>query len=286
MICMKSLYKCTWNVTCQEITKLKPSKFNFKFHFKSISTIKPSQKLDKDNLADRNSVSSNKTALEAKLGSSSKSRLVKKKVKKSSNETTIPTYKVKAIATADFYDLEGLSEALTESGAYKVFEIGKLIPETCLCIKPKYPLVNETEPRHMFFFEEGTCVFWNTTSEEQKNLLSLLNKHQRNPHPIDSVLEESELMDYSRTVINKSTYIEIETTTSYYENHMLTKSFSNKHKLNKENGSTRFFDNHIYFSDYVDENKDQSLLESKHLLEKYAFSDAIALSVKLGIWEQ
>jgi len=224
---------------------------------------------------------------QVKQSASIKPRLVKKKFKKSSNEEiSTPTYRVKAIATADYYDLEGLARSLDDSGAYKVFEIGKLIPETCLCVKPKYPLVNETEPRHMFFFEDGTCVFWNTTQEEQKNLLQLLNGHQENPHPIESILEESELMNYSRVILKKSSFINIETTTSYFENDQLTKSISNKHKLPKENGQTRFLNNHIYFSDYVDEEKDSNANESKHLLEKYAFSDAIALSVKLGIWEK
>ena len=215
-----------------------------------------------------------------------KPRLVKKKPKKSSSETSMPTYKVKAIATADYYDLDGLSESLAQSGAYYTYELGALFPETCLCVKPKYQEVNEIEPRHMFFFEDGTVVFWNTSSEEQHSLLETLVKHEENPHPAQSIADEAELMNYSRVVLNKSTYIDVETITSYYDNNQLTKSFTNKHKLTKENKSTRYFNNHIYFSDYIDDKSDASAAEKNHLQEKYAFSDAIALSVKLGIWEQ
>lgn len=259
---------------------------NHRFSHTTISSDKPGSKLSELNAKLTESLSSSSSI-------ASKPRLVKKKSKKISNENTaMLTYKVKTIATADYYDLKALSQALVDSGAYKVLELGKLVQDTCLCVKPKYPLVNETEPRHMFFFEDGTTVFWNSSLEEQEIILGLLKKHQEGPHPSDSIIDEIEILDYSRIVLNKSSYIGIETTTTYYENNEQTQSFSNKHKLTKENGSTRFFNNHIYFSDYNDNEQEASSEqlvnsnETKHLLEKYAFSDAIALSVKLGIWEQ
>ena len=51
------------------------------------------------------------------------------------------------------------------------------LPDNCLCAKPKYPELNETEPRHIFFFEEGTVVFWNVSQVEQNNMLDMILKH-------------------------------------------------------------------------------------------------------------
>lgn len=90
-----------------------------------------------------------------------KQRLTKKKSKKSSIKSN-QAYVVKAYCTADYYDLELLEEAIKKSGAYEIIDhVAREIPDSCLVARAKYPELNETEPRYLFFFEDGATVLWN-----------------------------------------------------------------------------------------------------------------------------
>lgn len=201
-----------------------------------------------------------------------KQRPIKQYQKKSNasasmlNSTTL-SYKVKAYCTADYYDMEGLKKCLVTSGAYEIFDIDKQMPENFLCFRTKYQAINEIEPRHMFFFLDGAVVFWNFSREEQNSILDILSKHEKNPYPSRFVNEEVEMLTYSRIIRS---------------NQHPTDDFS---RLNL----TRLVNSHIYFADANEPNNMFNLLHAQskeHLLEKYAFSDAMALSVKLGIWEK
>lgn len=125
-----------------------------------------------------------------------------------------------------------------------------------------------------FFFDDGSIVFWNVSDEEQHSVLGMVEKHEENPYRIDFVNDESEVMLFSRMKplfdhLNDSHKIEgIEE-----DPELLNLIKFNELKLG--NTTTRLVNNHLYFA----ENKN-------HLLEKYAFSDAMALSAKLGIWEK
>jgi required for meiotic nuclear division protein 1 len=219
-----------------------------------------------------------------------KNRFKKKKHNKFSLITSsMPSFKVKAYATADFYDLETLKAALIKSGAYDIHE--KDIPEHCICAKAKYLGINEIEPRHIFFFDSGTVVFWNVSIEEQNNLLTLLEKHSQKLYPKEIIKEESEIMSFSRIILNNKEMLNIThhpntngadnvKSPSASTSHTGSSSYvDNQISLNY----TRLANNHIYFSnsDSFKNTTDQS-----YVLEKYSFSDAIALSVKLGIWEK
>lgn len=200
----------------------------------------------------------------------SKQRPIKKKTKTPQSSSSIPSFKAKAYATADYYDLDLLKESLLNSGAYEVIDIGKGV-DNCLCVKPKYQQVNEIEPRHIFFFEDGSVVFWNVSMEEQNSMLEIIEKHEENPYPLDFVNEESEVIRYSR-MKHLTVDLNKENDSNQDSNLINLIKFNDSHL---DSTNTSFINNQIFFSE-----------EKNHLLEKYAFSDAIALSVKLGIWEK
>lgn len=184
------------------------------------------------------------------ITSSSKQRIIKKKLKKNTPKPYFDTFKVKSYSTADYYNLTSLKRGLIDSGAYEVIELQTDLPDNCILVKPKYPELNEHEPRHVFFFEEGTVVFWNTSNEEQNSLLELLLKHSEMFYTQEVINEESEYLSYS-TINSNETKEQV----------------------------TRLDKNHIFFKQY--QLGDFNEIEA-HLLEKYAFSDAISLSVQLG----
>jgi uncharacterized Rmd1/YagE family protein len=204
---------------------------------------------------------------QAKLDNKLKtSYLLKKRPGKNLKKSPAPYYSfnVKAYATSDYYDLESLKSAMLESGAYEYHEIDKEMPDNFLFFRTKYPAINEVEPRHIFIFLDGAVVFWNLSNEEQNFILQLLEKFEKNPYPKHVIDEECEFMTYSR--LNQE-----------------TESANERQGYSFNLNLTRLLNNHIYFSDFNNDTDEQAVRE--HLLEKYAFSDAIAVSVKLGIWE-
>jgi uncharacterized Rmd1/YagE family protein len=228
-----------------------------------------------------------------------KNRFKKKKHKKSSLiASSMPAFKVKACATAGYYNLDTLKAALIKSGAYDMHEID--MPEHCICAKAKYIGVNEIEPRHIFFFDNGAVVFWNVSVEEQNSILTLLEKHSQKPYPKEIVKEESEIMSFSRIVLNNKEMLNI----THHSNAngatvaaagtMNGPNAVGSHKIESKPfiddqislSKTRLANNHIYFSNFDPSNKDNTISDELYVLEKYSFSDAIALSVKLGIWEK
>lgn len=186
-----------------------------------------------------------------------KQRIVKKKPKKGVVKSYFDSYKVKSYATADYYNLKSLKKGLIDSGAYSIVDFQTDMPSNCLVARPKYPELNEREPRHMFFFEEGTTVFWNVSPEEQNSLLEMLLKHSELFYTQELINEESEYLTYSTLAE------ELET----------SKNTQNVTRLEK---------NHVFFRKH---NPEDIFDEEEYLLEKYAFSDAISISVQLGIWE-
>jgi len=99
----------------------------------------------------------------------------------------------------------------------------------------------DREPREIYFFREGSVVFWNVSEIERKDVLSYLKPYEDSGYEKPVILEGSEKMIYTYTqVLNKTT-------------------LKNSQILLNTEGSTD--------------------------LEKYTFSNALALSVKLATWE-
>ena len=157
----------------------------------------------------------------------------------------------------------------SDSGAYEIYEVGKWLPDNCVCVRAKYVgAVLESQSdvgyqpsRDIMFFEDGSVVFWNVSSEEQENVLRVVARHEENPYERDMVNGEAEFMHF----------------------HQLNSTEDNSNEMahagNEEKTTfTRLTDGHIYLA------SDARL--SDQLLDKYALADALSLSVKLGIWEK
>lgn len=104
----------------------------------------------------------------------------------------------------------------------------------------------DDEQREIFFFRDGAAVFWNMPLVERTAVLEFLAKYQRDSYDRHLILEEFERVEFTFT----------------------------------ETGNTRLVGDEIQLQKPID-----SEAQLHHQLEKYAFSNAIALSVKLAIWE-
>lgn len=146
-----------------------------------------------------------------------------------------------AFATADSYDLTGITKALMQQNLYETVNIpnADVAPDVVHAIA-KYKVGDE--PREIFFLEEGATVFWNCSELESNNVLKFLKPFENESYPEDIVLKEKEEMSYS------------------YQSNLKKCVLQDSNFL--------------------------LVAKSDNILEKYTFSNALAQSVKLGIWEE
>ncbi|GAV02979.1 hypothetical protein RvY_13473-2 [Ramazzottius varieornatus] len=125
----------------------------------------------------------------------------------------------------------------------------------------------ENEAGDVFIFREGSVVFWNVAKAEAKGMLNVLQEFEVKPYPKSIVEYEAEYLDYgysSQLQCSPSP----EVTSSEY----------NPKKPPVSQMAKLTSDGCILLS--------QSSRNSQELsLVKYTFSDAIAMSVKLAIYE-
>ncbi|XP_043497648.1 required for meiotic nuclear division protein 1 homolog [Polistes fuscatus] len=147
---------------------------------------------------------------------------------------------LKALATAEEYNLENLEAGLLSQQLYipqKICISTNPLPDVIHAIA-KYEVGHE--PRELYFFREGTVVMWNIPDLECGNILKFLKHFEENSYTSELIHAESEIMTYTYTESGKKCHIKD-------GNIILTKDTTN--------------------------------------LEKFTFSNAMAQSVKLGIWE-
>ncbi|XP_053694713.1 required for meiotic nuclear division protein 1 homolog [Sabethes cyaneus] len=146
---------------------------------------------------------------------------------------------VTAFATAEQYHLESLECALQAQNLYesKQFLSSEEYKPDVLHVTAKYKLVDES--RDVYFFREGTVVFWNCTDLEIGNILRFLKPFEKDAYDETTVLQESEVMLYN---------------TGEAIARLKNDSF------------------------YISKNDDSGM-------ERYTYSNAMSLTVKLGIWE-
>ena len=157
-------------------------------------------------------------------------------------------WSVVGYSTAASYDLITLSERLAEQGLYKSDGLVDELLPLCLYANAAYQVdgdANEMTKREIFFFEQGSVVFWNVPVLERENVLAFLKHVQFDSYPDETVHEESELMSFSVTESQNSSGLQ--------NGNIILRAREG------ESGTSR--------------------------LEKYSFSNAIAASVKLGALE-
>ncbi|KAG1678726.1 Required for meiotic nuclear division protein 1 [Nymphon striatum] len=163
-------------------------------------------------------------------------RPARKKIAGTQDEEQTGFLSVVAYSTAEEYDLEGLNASLFKQGLYQPTSMPEDMHDV-LHIAATHQVGKE--PREIYFFREGSVVFWNISESEQKSLLSSIKKFATNLYTDSLVENEFESLEYTYTD-NK------------------TRLINGRILLNSE-GSTD--------------------------LEKYTFSNGMALSVKLALWE-
>lgn len=144
-----------------------------------------------------------------------------------------------AFATADQYHLPTLCHDLIGNG-FQEIELPRdasnvLVISTDMAAKP------EDDP-FIFFFREGSVVFWNVEEKTLKKVLRILERHEIQPYEVALVHWENEEINYTLG-----------------------------------EGNTKLERGNFILSDQME--------PQEAVLEKFAFSNALCLSVKLAIWE-
>ncbi|XP_030637424.1 required for meiotic nuclear division protein 1 homolog [Chanos chanos] len=145
-----------------------------------------------------------------------------------------------AYATADQYHLPTLCHDLIANGFYEIKDLPRdaanvLVIGTEMASKP-----NDTAM--MFFFREGSVVFWNVEEKTIKKVMRILEHHEIQPYEVALVHWENEEINYT-----------------------------------VGEGHSKLQSGNFIFSSEVE--------YEQVVLEKFAFSNALSLSVKLAIWE-
>ncbi|XP_064196599.1 required for meiotic nuclear division protein 1 homolog [Anguilla rostrata] len=145
-----------------------------------------------------------------------------------------------AFATADQYVLPTLSHELSAHGFLEMTDLPRDASNVLVMGTEMGSKANDCAL--MFFFREGSVVFWNVEEKTMKNVMRILEHHEVNPYEVALVHWENEEINYTLGEGNS--------------------------KLHRGN-----------FLLNCELDQDQAVLE------KFAFSNALSLSVKLAIWE-
>ena len=233
--CGRAIVKHSWNIINEEITR--PTTANRsgilqRFSSSSTSSDPPGKK------------STSALRFQQRQKPTSKKRALGAAVSPAKDQWSVVGY-----STAASYDLITLSEKLAEQGLYKSDGLVDELLPLCLYANAAYQVegdADEMTKREIFFFEQGSVIFWNVPVLERENVLAFLKQVQFDSYPDETIREESELMSFSVT--------------------------------DGSNGSSGLKNGNIIL-------KAREGASGTSQLEKYSFSDAIAASVKLGALE-
>lgn len=145
-----------------------------------------------------------------------------------------------AFATADQYHLPTLCHDLIANGFYEITDLPRDASNVLVIGTDSITKANDNAM--MFFFREGSVVFWNVEEKAMKAVMRILEQHEIQPYEVALVHWENEEINYTIGEGNS--------------------------KLHRG-------------SFHLNGDMDYEQL----VLEKFAFSNALSLSVKLAIWE-
>ena len=193
----------------------------------------------------------------SKLGQIQTLQVLKARPKKKKIPPRRDAWSVVGYSTADEYNLMSLAQTLSRQGYYEALTLSEDLDGQCLCVRSIYSHLSSetTDPsmarilsKDIFFFADGSVIFWNMPHLERTQVLDFIRRAEdveSEPFELETIEEESEKIGYSAT-----------------QNEGVNTTFNN--------GTIKLqFDQ----------------VEDEQLLEKYAFSNAIAASVKLGMLE-
>jgi len=216
-----------------------------------------------------------------------------------SKRPTKDAWNVVGYATAESYDLVTLERQLISQGVYQVFGIHEELRQTCICARAKIDVEGEDgegagssqnldsrqysselsmdecgissassghrggggghhNPREIFFFSDGSVIFWSVPELEREMVLRFL----RNGGDVDTKTTQIEVGHYDQDTV-------------FEESELMT--FSTKVK-NGGGGST-----HLDQKGTINLRLSEDM--TRDYMEKFAFSNAMAASVKLGALE-
>ncbi|KAL0969786.1 hypothetical protein UPYG_G00232270 [Umbra pygmaea] len=165
---------------------------------------------------------------------------------KQPSRTNLPTPKENkdmmqciAFATADQYHLPTLCHDLVSHGFNEVNLPRDASNVLVICTDKAQ---KQGDNATVFFFREGSVVFWNVEEKTMKKVMRILEQHEIEPYEVALVHWENEEINYTIGVGNS--------------------------KLQRGN---------FLLNNEID--------PEEAVLEKFAFSNALSLSVKLAIWE-
>lgn len=190
-----------------------------------------------------------------------RTRLIRKKRLAIDELSALGFLNARGYTTAEEYNLEDLQIALRQQNLYETkrfFSTDNLdVEQNVLFVAAKYP--TGQQPREIFFFREGSVVFWNCSDIEMNNVLGFLRSFERESYVSALVHGESEVMPYTYI---PSTAVDV-------EGDLVAES------SDFNSASRAFFQNGKFFV----------TADTDSFLYKYTFSNAMAQSIKLGIWE-
>ncbi|XP_060837145.1 required for meiotic nuclear division protein 1 homolog [Rhopalosiphum padi] len=116
---------------------------------------------------------------------------------------------VSAFSTAEEFRLEQLSAALSKTNMYEPTclysgsdDSEETAPADVIHAVSKFHVTNE--PRHLYFFREGSVVGWNVSDLEVSSLINFVAEHEIGSYDDHIVMDERESMYYAYTNDKKS----------------------------------------------------------------------------------